>query len=256
MTKQKDLSLFYRNLLNRNVSLGGSFTSEDAAKKDLQNKERDDRSEQEDKRSSQEKLDEGKHDNYRSKEGKNHSRANEELRRHPRSPARHSRERDHSSRNRRDSEEDEEHRRRSLDSSDKVRRQQSGRNFEDREGHRHSSHSERHRSSRDDRRHSEHSERSRTKHDDRRDRVRKREHREEGKLEEGDGSGERDENESAKVIRESKKAEETLNEESLSKFAKRSTGETVLSAKERYLARKRARDAAHGETGNPDDSDD
>ena len=67
---------------------------------------------------------------------------------------------------------------------------------------------------------------------------------------------ERDENESAKIVRESKKAEETLSKESLSKFAKRSTGETVLSAKERYLARKRARDAANDVTRNPDDSDD
>ena len=65
-----------------------------------------------------------------------------------------------------------------------------------------------------------------------------------------------DENESAKVVRESRKAEEALKKESLSKFAKRSTGETVLSAKERYLARKRARDATNDATRNPDDSDD
>jgi len=257
VTKQKDLSLFYRNLLDRNVSLGGSFTGEDATKKDLQNKERHGRSEQEDKKSSQENLDERKHEEYRNKEGKKHSIVDEEMRRHPRSPVRHSREHDHSSRNRRDSEGHEEHRRRSLDSSDKERRRHSGRNFEDRESQRHPSHSERHRSSRDDRRHSENSERSRTKHDDRRDRVRKREHREEEDHEVDNGSvAERDENESAKIVRESKKAEETLSKESLSKFAKRSTGETVLSAKERYLARKRARDAANDATRNPDDSDD
>lgn len=256
VTKQKDLSLFYRNLLNRNVSLGGSFTGEDATKKDLQNKERDDRSEQEDKESSQENLDERKHEEYRNKCGTKHSRVDEEMRRHTRSPVRHSREHDHSSRNRRDSEGDEEHRRRSLDSSDKERRRQSGRNFEDREGHRHPSHSERHRSSRDDRRHSENSERSRTNHDDRRDRVRKREYREERDHEVDNGSAEWDENESGKVVRESKEAEETLSKEAVSKFAKRSTGETVLSAKERFLARKRARDAANVATRNHDDSDD
>lgn len=257
VTKQKDLSLFYRNLLDRNVSLGGSFAGEDATKEDLQNKERDDRSEQEDKKSSEENLDERKHEEYRNKEGKKHSRADEEKRRHPRSPVRPSREHDHSSRNRRDSEGDEEHRRRSLESSDKDRRRHSGRHFEDREGHRHSSNSERHRSSRDDRRHSENSERSRTKHDDRRERVRKREHREEGEHELDNGSAaEGDKNDSAKVVRERKKAEETLTKESLSKFAKRSTGETVLSAKERYLARKRARDAANDASRNPDDSDD
>ena len=257
VTKQKDLSLFYRNLLDRNVSLGGSFTGEDATNKDLQNKERDHGSEQEDRKSSQENLDERKHEEYRNKEGKKHSRADEEKRKHPRSPVRHSREHDHSSRNRSDSEEDKEHRRRSLESSDKDRRRHGGSHFQDREGHRPSSHSERHRSSRDDRRHLENSERSRTKHDDRRDRVRKREHREEGDHELDNGSAaERDKNESAKVVRESKKAEETSSRESLSKFAKRSTGETVLSAKERYLARKRARDAANDATRNPDDSDD
>ena len=51
-----------------------------------------------------------------------------------------------------------------------------------------------------------------------------------------------------------KEIKETLREESLSKFAKRSTGETVSSAKERYLARKKARNSAKNATAY-DDSD-
>ena len=47
-----------------------------------------------------------------------------------------------------------------------------------------------------------------------------------------------------------------MSEEKVSKFAKRSTGETVMSAKDRYLARKRAREAEKSVVQNNDSDED
>lgn len=253
VTKQKDLSLFYRNLLNRNVSLGGSFTADDATKKDLPDKDDNTKSKQKEEEATQDILDDRKHEKQRNKDDSRDSRNKEEThenRRHPKSPSRHSRHHDHSSRKRRDSESDEDRQKRSSDYPEKEQRRHDGKDREDTQHRRRSSHSDRHRSGYGDHRHSDY---SRT-HDDGRERDRKREHSK--RTREDKDSIKKNEKDSTEVVKETKETKEKLSEETVSKFAKRSTGETVMSAKDRYLARKRAREAEKSALRNDDSDED
>lgn len=250
VTKQKDLSLFYRNLLNKNVSLGGSFTAEDATKIDLPAKEDNDKKSTEgDEGATQETSDDRKREKHRLYDNRHETQGH---RGHPKSPPRHSRHHGHSSRKRRDSGSDEEQRRRSPESSERERRRRSGKDRDDTEHSRRSSHSDRHRTSHDDH---QHSGRSRISHDDRREKDWKRDHRDERDHENGDKS-KKNENESTEVGKESEEAKQKSNEETASKFPKRSTKEIVMSAKERYLARKRERDATKSARRNDDSDED
>lgn len=252
VTKQKDLSLFYRDLLNRNVSLGGSFTADDATKTDS-HEEKNNRGEskQKEEEATQDTFDDKQSEKHKNKDDKRHSTSEEisrENRGRPSSP-RHSRHQDHGRRKRRDSESDEDGRKQSSDSPERERRRRSDKERHDKEHRKKSSHSERHRSSYDDNRHSD---RSRTSHDDRRERDRKRDRGERDRKE--IDSAEKTDKESSNVDQKPKESKEKVKEETVGKFAKRSTDETVMSAKERYLARKRARDAEKTTMRN-DDSD-
>ncbi|CAH3171529.1 unnamed protein product [Porites evermanni] len=252
VTKQKDLSLFYRNLLNRNVSLGGSFTADNATKTDShEEKNNRGKSKLKEGEATQDTFDDKQSEKHKNKDDKRHSTSEESSREskgRPSSP-RHSRHQDHGRRKRRDSESDEDGRKQSSDSPERERRRHSDKERHDKEHRKKSSHSERHRSSYDDNRHSDH---SRTSHDDRRERDRKRDRGERDRKE--IDSAEKTDKESSNVDQKPKESKEKVKEETVGKFAKRSTDETVMSAKERYLARKRARDAEKTTMRN-DDSD-
>lgn len=228
VTKQKDLSLFYRNLLNRNVSLGGTFTADDSTKTTRDGKDNNSENEKEETRDNK---------TERSRDERRHSR-NDKDRIHTKSPPHHSRHHEHADRKRRDTESDEERKRRSSDSYEKERRPRR----EDRNDPEH-----RPRSRHEDRRDSS---RSRGSYDARKESSRKHDHRDDERNEKAEKVVD-NKNEGS---RESEKVEEKPSEETVSKFAKRSTDETVVSAKERYLARKRAREEGKATTRN-DDSD-
>lgn len=232
VTKQKDLSLFYRNLLNRNVSLGGTFTADDSTKT-----ARDGDGNRKDNNSENEKEETRDNKTERSRDEGRHSR-NDRDRIHTKSPPHHSRHHEHADRKRRDTESDEERKRRSSDTYEKERRPRR----EDRNDPEH-----RPRSRHEDRRDSS---RSRGSYYARKESSRKHDHRDDERNEKAEKVVD-NKNEGS---RESEKVEEKPSEETVSKFAKRSTDETVVSAKERYLARKRAREEGKATTRN-DDSD-
>ncbi|PFX20945.1 nuclear speckle splicing regulatory protein 1-like [Stylophora pistillata] len=228
VTKQKDLSLFYRNLLNKNVSLGGSFTANHTTKTDLPNIENDKESQEKDKRVPPVMSENRKPEKHRDRKESKYSREQglEENPTHSRVPSQHMRNHDHNCKQR-DSESYKDQR--STDLSNWEQRRGSDREHEKFATHRHSSGFKPHQSGRDERQNNDGSKYS------------------------WDNLKAPDKNKikSKEITKESK---ETLKEESLNKFAKRSTGETVSSAKERYLARKQARNSAKSATAN-DDSD-
>ncbi|XP_029190826.2 nuclear speckle splicing regulatory protein 1-like isoform X1 [Acropora millepora] len=232
VTKQKDLSLFYRNLLNRNVSLGGTFTADDSTKT---TREGDGNGKDNNSENKKEETRDNKTE--RSRDERRHSR-NDKDRIHTKSPPHHSRHHEHADRKRRDLESDEERKRRSSDSYEKERRPRR----EDRDDPEH-----RPRSRHEDRRDSS---RSRGSYDARKESSRKHDHRDDERNE----KAEKVVDNKNEVSRESEKVKEKPSEETVSKFAKRSTDETVVSAKERYLARKRAREEGKA-TARNDDSD-
>ena len=270
VTKQKDLSLFYRNLLNQNVSLGGSFAADDETNsksiesEDLKNKpgsellgkvdDKDKEKESENKEQAEERNRSKesnrrieKHrkekDNKSPKAKEKCSRRNyeqeQESQRHARSPDRHRRHHEHSRRRRSNSDSDENRKGHSSHSHRTRERKRQSRSDGGESRHRHS---ERRLTSHDEHKHSDHSERERTNHDDQKGGDRKRDdpgserNREEKNVPVTDQQG--------LQTPETRQSKDVLSEESKSKFAKRSTNETVLSAKERYLARKLARESA------------
>ncbi|XP_068678942.1 nuclear speckle splicing regulatory protein 1-like [Montipora foliosa] len=252
VTKQEDLSLFYRNLLNRNVSLGGSFTADDSTKINKDSDDNDSKPKaakggQETRDSNRkETREEDREDDQR--RSRHHNQSREDRRHRTKSPPLRSRHHEPAFRKRRDTESDDEQKTRSSDSSDNERRRQRG-DRKDTEHRRHSSHSERRQSKHEDHR----SDRNRS-YDDFEESNRKREHG----INQSSGKNEKSKKTEAldtEVIQERKTVKEKSSEETISKFAKRSTEETVMSAKERYLARKRARDDGKSTTRN-DDSDD
>lgn len=229
VTKQKDLSLFYRNLLNKNVSLGGSFTANDTTKTDLPNFENDkEESQGKDEREPPVMSENRKQGKYRDKNESEYSKEQEleENPTHSRVPSQHMRNHDHNCKQR-DSESYKDQR--STDLSNLKRRRGSDREHETFATHRHSRGFKPHQLSHDDRQNNDHSKYS----------------------QDDSKAPDKDKNKIKKITKESK---ETLKDEFLNKFAKRSTGETVSSAKERYLARKQARSSAKSATAN-DDSD-
>ena len=227
--------MFYRNLLNQNMSLGGSFTAKDTTKIDLPNMENDIRESQgKDERAPQEMSDSRKKEKHRDRNKSKYLRDQglEENPRHTRVPSQHVRIHDHKNHKRNDNENDKvQH---SADLLNQKQRRCSDREHEKLGIHRHSSGFKPHQSGHDDKKNKA------DKH------IYYREYSQDDMR-----ALDKNKKKSEKVAKEIK---ETLREESLSKFAKRSTGETVSSAKERYLARKKARNSAKNATAY-DDSD-
>ena len=225
VTKQSDLSMFYRNLLNRNVSTGGEYSVNTKSESKVRDAEK-----KEDKSDRGEKDHESRggrpaHNDYRHRDRRSDG---DDTRSHRGSDKHDSRER--------------------KPHVDRRHQESEGRSRQYDEGHRHQ-------------RSSGKSERNEESSGSRKGRAdvggsRTKEHGQEHDEEVHQCKEKSSEQVQGKRENGRDKDQKGREEKAQSKFAKRSTQDTVMSAKDRYMARKREREAAkalHGSGGGDED---